>query len=201
MLNLIEFREKLGACITRPMVRGLSKSGVKPTTLTFTGLVIDIGAAYAIVANHLFLGGLLVLVAGLFDLLDGALARFTGQATKLGAILDSTVDRISEAAIFCGILAWYLLGETEATLGVVVILAALVGSFLVSYVRARAEGLDLECRVGLFTRAERVIVLAAGLLVNQVFIALWILVVFVYITVIQRLFYLRKQMKVRVHRG
>lgn len=201
MLNLIEFREKLGACITKPLVKNLSKSGVKPTTLTFTGLVIDIGAAYAIVTNHLFLGGLLVLVAGLFDLLDGALARFTGQATKLGAILDSTVDRISEAAIFCGILAWYLLGETEATLGVVVILAALVGSFLVSYVRARAEGLDLECRVGLFTRAERVIVLAAGLLVNQVFIALWILVVFVYITVIQRLFYLRKQMKVRVHRG
>jgi len=203
MLNLIEFREKLGACITRPMVRGLSKSGVKPTTLTFIGLVIGIGAAYAIVANHLFLGGLLLLVAGLFDLLDGALARFTGQATKLGAILDSTVDRISEAAIFCGILAWCLLGGTGATLEVVVIeaiviLAALVGSFLVSYIRARAEGLDLECRVGLFTRAERVIVLAAGLLINQVFIALWILVVFVYITVIQRLFYLRKQMKVRI---
>jgi len=203
MLNLIEFREKLGAYITKPIVRNLSKSGVKPNTLTFTGLVIDIGAAYAIVVNHLSLGGVLILVAGLFDLLDGALARFTGQATKLGAILDSTVDRVSEAAILCSILAWYLLEGIGATLGVVaievvVILAALVGSFLVSYIRARAEGLDLECRVGLFTRAERVIVLAAGLLINQVSIALWILVVFVYITVIQRLFYLRKQMKVRI---
>ncbi|HUV45745.1 MAG TPA: CDP-alcohol phosphatidyltransferase family protein, partial [Dehalococcoidia bacterium] len=102
----------------------------------------------------------------------------------------------SEAAIFCGLLIWYLPKE-GATLEIVAIFAALIGSFLVSYIRARAEGLGLECRVGLFTRAERVIVLAVGLLVNQVFIALWVLVVFVYITVAQRLLYLRKQAKVR----
>ncbi|GAI35917.1 unnamed protein product, partial [marine sediment metagenome] len=98
------------------------------------------------------------------------LARFANQATKFGAILDSTVDRISEAAIFCGLLIWYL--PKGATSEIVAIFAALIGSFLVSYIRARAEGLGLECRVGLFTRAERVIVLAVGLLVNQVFIAL-----------------------------
>ncbi|GAI48957.1 unnamed protein product, partial [marine sediment metagenome] len=150
---------------------------------------------YAIVTGYFLLGGALVLVSGLFDLLDGALARFTKQSTKFGAILDSTIDRLSEAAIFCGLLVWYM--PKVATLEIVLIFAALIGSFLVSYIRARAEGLGLECRVGLFTRAERVIVLAVGLLVNQVFIALWVLVVFVYITVAQRLLYLRKQAKVR----
>jgi CDP-diacylglycerol--glycerol-3-phosphate 3-phosphatidyltransferase len=169
-------------------------------------LAISIGAAYAIAIGYFLLGGALVLVSGLFDLLDGALARLTKQSTKFGAILDSIVDRISEAAILCGLLVWYMpkasppapsLFTGEGWSEVVLIFAALIGSFLVSYIRARAEGLGLECRVGLFTRAERVIVLAVGLLVNQVFIALWVLVVFVYITVAQRLLHLQKQAKVR----
>ena len=196
MANLAEIRGTIASYITNPVVRILSKTKLKPNTLTFIELAISIGVAYAIVTGYFLLGGVLVLVSGLFDLLDGALARFTKQSTKFGAILDSAVDRISEAAIFCGLLIWYLPKE-GATLEIVAIFAALIGSFLVSYIRARAEGLGLECRVGLFTRAERVIVLAVGLLVNQVFIALWVLVVFVYITVAQRLLYLRKQAKVR----
>ncbi len=195
MPNLVELREKLGSHITKPIVGNLNKSGIKPDTLTFIGLAIDIGAAYVIATGHFPPGGVLILISGLFDLLDGALARFANQTTKFGAILDSTVDRISEAAIFCGLLIWYL--PKGATLEIVVIFAALIGSFLVSYIRARAEGLGLKCQVGLFTRAERVIVLAVGLLVNQIFIALWVLVVFIYITVVQRLLYLRKQTKVR----
>jgi len=194
MTSLAEIRGSLASHITNPIVGVLSKSGMKPNVLTFLGLAINIGAAYVIAINHLFLGGVLVLVSGLFDLLDGALARFTNQTTKFGAILDSTVDRISEAAILCGLLIWYI--PRGATLEIVLIFAVLVGSFLVSYIRARAEGLGLECRVGLFTRAERVIVLAIGLLLNQVFIALWVLVGFVYITVVQRLLYLRKQAKI-----
>jgi CDP-diacylglycerol--glycerol-3-phosphate 3-phosphatidyltransferase len=137
---------------------------------------------------------MLILGSGLFDLLDGALARFSKQTTKFGAVLDSTVDRISEAATLCGLLIWYVPQES-ATLEVVLVLVVLIGSFLVSYIRARAEGLDWQCQVGLFTRAERVIVLAIGLLVNQVFIALCILAVFVFITVVQRLVYLWKQEK------
>jgi CDP-diacylglycerol--glycerol-3-phosphate 3-phosphatidyltransferase len=85
--------------------------------------------------------------------------------------------------------------STGSDLEIVLVFAALIGSFLVSYIRARAEGLMLECKVGLFTRAERVIVLALGLILNQVFIALWILVVFVYVTVVERLFYLRRKTK------
>jgi len=171
----------------------LSRTGVKPDVLTFVGLAINIGAACLIAIHQFLAAGILVLIAGLFDLLDGALARFIRQSTKLGAMLDSVADRVSEAAIFLGLLIWYM--STALDLEIVLIFAALVGSFLVSYIRARAEGLMLECKVGLFTRAERVIVLALGLILNQVFIALWILVVFVYVTVLERLLYLRRKTK------
>jgi len=191
-MNLIDIRRNLAYRITDPVVRILSKSGITPNALTFINLALNIIAAYVIATGHFLLGGILVLVAGLFDLLDGALARFTKQTTRFGAILDSVVDRISEAAILCGLLIWYIPQE-EASLEIVLILIVLIGSFLVSYIRARAEGLGWQCQVGLFTRTERVIVLAIGLLVNQIFIALCVLVVFVFITVVQRLVYLWKQ--------
>jgi CDP-diacylglycerol--glycerol-3-phosphate 3-phosphatidyltransferase len=195
-MNLIDIRRNLAYRITDPVVRILGKSGITPNALTFINLALNIFAAYVIATGHFLLGGVLVLVAGLFDLLDGALARFTKQTTKFGAILDSTADRISEAAILCGLLFWYIPQE-EASLEIVLIFVVLIGSFLVSYIRARAEGLGWQCQVGLFTRAERVIVLAIGLLVNQTFVALCILVVFVFITVVQRLVYLWKQGNVK----
>jgi len=194
-MNLINIRRNLAYRITGPVVRILSKSGITPNALTFINLALNIIAAYVIAAGYFLLGGVLVLVAGLFDLLDGALARFIEQTTKFGAILDSVVDRISEAAILCGLLIWYIPQE-EAGLEIVLIFVVLIGSFLISYIRARAEGLGWQCQVGLFTRAERVIVLAIGLLTNQIFIALCVLVVFVFITVVQRLAYLRKQVNI-----
>jgi CDP-diacylglycerol--glycerol-3-phosphate 3-phosphatidyltransferase len=195
-MNLIDIRRNLAYRITNPIVRILSKSGITPNALTFINLALNIVAAYVIATGHFLLGGILVLVSGLFDLLDGALARFTKQTTKFGAILDSTVDRISEAAILCGLLIWYVPQE-GASLKIVLIFVVLIGSFLVSYIRARAEGLGWQCQVGLFTRAERVIVLAIGLLINQIFIALCVVVVFVFITVVQRLVYLWKQGKIK----
>jgi CDP-diacylglycerol--glycerol-3-phosphate 3-phosphatidyltransferase len=199
MMNLTDIRRNLAYRITDPIVGILSKSGITPNALTLINLALNIVAAYVIATSHFLLGGVLVLVSGLFDLLDGALARFTKQSTKFGAILDSTVDRISEAAILCGLLIWHILWHTPqgASLEIVLIFAVLIGSFLVSYIRARAEGLGWQCQVGLFTRAERVIVLAIGLLTNQIFIALCVLVVFVFITVVQRLVYLRKQAKIK----
>jgi len=172
----------------------LSKTGVTPNALTLINLALNVVAAYVIATGHFLPGGILVLVSGFFDLLDGALARFAKQATKFGAILDSTVDRMSEAAILFGLLIWY--SGHEGRLEVALIFTVLIGSFLVSYVRARAEGLGWQCQVGLFTRAERVIVLAIGLLVNQVLIVLCILVVFVFVTVGQRLVYLWRQGRV-----
>jgi len=195
-MNLINIRRNLAYRITDPIVGILSKSGITPNALTLINLALNIVAAYFIATGHFLIGGGLVLVAGLFDLLDGALARFTKQTTKFGAILDSTVDRISEAVILCGLLIWYAPQE-GASLKIILIFAVLIGSFLISYIRARAEGLGWQCQVGLFTRAERVIVLAIGLLINQIFIALCVLAVFVFITVVQRLIYLRKQGKIK----
>ncbi|MDH5365073.1 MAG: CDP-alcohol phosphatidyltransferase family protein [Dehalococcoidia bacterium] len=195
-MNLIDIRRNLAYRITDPIVGILSKSGITPNALTFINLALNIGAAYVIATGHFIIGGVLVLVAGLFDLLDGALARFTKQTTKFGAILDSVADRISEAAIFCGLLVWYI-PQQATSLEIVLIFVVLIGSFLVSYIRARAEGLGWQCQVGLFTRAERVIVLAIGLLINQIFIVLCVLVVFVFFTVVQRLVYLWKQSKIK----
>ena len=193
-MNLTDIRRKLAYYITDPIVGILSKSRITPNALTLINLALNIAAGYVIATGHLLLGGILVLVSGLFDLLDGALARFTKKTTRFGAILDSTVDRISEAATLFGLLIWYL--ARGGTLEIVLVFAVLIGSFLVSYVRARAEGLGWQCQVGLFTRAERVIVLAIGLLANQVLIALCVLVVFVFTTVVQRVVYLWKQAKI-----
>jgi CDP-diacylglycerol--glycerol-3-phosphate 3-phosphatidyltransferase len=193
--SLAEIRRSIASRITDPIVGILSRSRIKPNALTFINLALNIVAAYVIASSHFILGGVLVLASGLFDLLDGALARLTGQTTSFGAILDSTVDRISEAAVLCGLLIWYI--PKEAKIEIVLIFAVLIGSFLISYIRARAEGLGLQCQVGLFTRAERVIVLSIGLLVNQVFIALCVIAVFSYITVVQRLLYLWKQTKAK----
>jgi len=195
-MNLIDIRRNLAHRITDPIVGILSKSGITPNALTFINLALNIAAAFIIATGHFLLGGILVLVAGLFDLLDGALARFSKQTTRFGAILDSVADRISEAAIFCGLLVWYI-PQQGTSLEIVLIFVVLIGSFLVSYIRARAEGLGWQCQVGLFTRAERVIVLAVGLLINQIFIVLCVLVVFVFFTVVQRLVYLWKQSKIK----
>jgi len=193
-MNLTDIRRNLGYRIADPVVRILSKTGITPNALTLINLALNIVAAYVIAIGHFIPGGILVLVSGLFDLLDGALARLAKKTTKFGAILDSTVDRMSEAAILFGLLIFY--SGRGGSLEIVLIFAVLVGSFLVSYVRARAEGLGWQCQVGLFTRAERVIVLAIGLLVNQIFVVLCILVVFVFVTVGQRLVYLWKQGRV-----
>jgi CDP-diacylglycerol--glycerol-3-phosphate 3-phosphatidyltransferase len=196
-MNLQDIRRNLAYRITNPIVGILSKSGITPNMLTLANLVLNMVAAYVIATGHFLLGGVLILGSGLFDLLDGALARFTKQTTRFGAVLDSTVDRVSEAATLCGLLIWYVPQEGAAS-QIILVLVVLIGSFLVSYIRARAEGLGWQCQVGLFTRAERVIVLALGLMmariwVHSVFVALCVLAVFVSVTVVQRLVYLWRQ--------
>ncbi|MBM3119120.1 MAG: CDP-alcohol phosphatidyltransferase family protein [Chloroflexi bacterium] len=176
----------------------LKRSRLKPNTLTWIGLAISIIAAGTIATNHLLISGFLVLLAGLFDILDGTLARFTNQTTRFGALLDSTFDRVSEAVLFLGLLVLYL--RSGVTLEIILVFLALIGSFLTSYVRARAEGLGIDCHVGLFTRAERVIILSLGLLLNQfykfgILIALLVLVVLGFVTVGQRLFYVWQKTK------
>jgi CDP-diacylglycerol--glycerol-3-phosphate 3-phosphatidyltransferase len=196
--NLAEFRKSAARWITEPLKTILVKSRLTPNKLTWLALIISLIAAGTIATKHLLIGGFLVLLSGLFDLLDGMLARLTNQSTRFGALLDSTFDRISDAVLLLGILVLYLLNRD--TIGIVLVFLALVGAFLTSYLRARAEGLGISCPVGLFTRAERVIILALGLLLNplckfSISIALAILVVLGFATVVQRFVYVWQQTK------
>jgi len=173
-------------------VQVISKSGITPDILTCLALIINIAAAVVIAYNHLIIGGVLVLVSGLFDILDGALARSTNKATRFGALLDSTFDRLSEAVVFIGLLILYV-GKVDL-LATTLISLAMVGSFLTSYVRARAEGLGLECQTGLFTRTERVIILVLGLIFSRfLIVALSIIVVLSFVTVGQRMVHVWKE--------
>lgn len=198
MTNLAEFRKSAARRLTEPLKTILVKSRLTPNNLTWLALAVSLIAAVTIATKHLLIGGFLVLLSGLFDLLDGMLARLTNQSTRFGALLDSTFDRISDAVLLLGVLVLYLLNRD--TIGIVLVFLALVGAFLTSYLRARAEGLGINCPVGLFTRAERVIILALGLLLNplckfSISIALAVLVVLGFATVVQRFIYVWQQTK------
>ena len=190
-MKLSEVRKFAARQLTEPVAQLLSRTSITPSTITWLGFLLAVGAAALIVTRHLFAAGLVVLVAGFFDMLDGALARRTQQATSFGAVLDSTLDRLSEAVLLLGILILYA-GEWS-TFHILLVGIALPCSLVVSYIKARAEAMGLECQVGLFTRAERVIVLALGILLNQIVIALAVIVVFSLITIIQRLLYVLQQ--------
>jgi len=187
-------RRTAGNYLTQPAVRFLARISITPSIITWFGFLLAVGAAALIVTGHLFAAGFVVLFAGFFDMLDGALARYTNQTTCFGAVLDSTLDRLSEAVLLIGILLYV---GNQSLVAVLLVFLALFGSLLVSYIRARAEALDLECQVGLFTRAERVIVLALGLLLNQIVIALAIIVVFSFFTFGQRLIYVWQQTRMK----
>ena len=168
---------------------GLAATGITPTGLTVIGFLLNLGVAAVLATGATTIGGVLLLVAGAFDTLDGALARVTGQSTKFGAFLDSTLDRYSEAALFFGLsFAASRQGDTTVTL---VAYLAIVGSLLVSYCRARAEGLGLDCEVGIVPRPERVVLLGVGLIVGLELPVLIVLACLAHFTAIQRIWHVR----------
>ena len=147
-----------------PMARTAIRLGVGPNAITTTGLVVVLAAAVAFGGGAIRLGGALLLFSGLFDILDGQVARLGQRSTAFGAFYDSTLDRVGESALFAGIALYFLRGGVppeQEPIAVMVAIAALVSSLLVSYTRARAEGLGLECRVGIAARAERILLVAA----------------------------------------
>ena len=160
---------------------------VTPNTLTVLGFVLTLGVAMVIGRGYLFVGGLLVIVVGLFDMLDGAMARVSGLKTRFGGFLDSTLDRASEAALLGGVL--WAHPERETAL---IVLWVLAGSLLVSYTRARGGEEGVKAEVGWLPRPQRVVLLAAGLITGLVIPALWILAVFTTVTTIQRILHVRK---------
>ncbi len=201
--KLAGVRKAVAYKLTESAARLLARTPVTPSTITWFGFLLAVGAAVLVAMEYLVAAGFVVLIAGFFDILDGALARRTNQITRFGAILDSTLDRLSEAVLLLGILWLFLLTGKQPVLftfltrewSVLLVFIALLGSLLVSYIRARTETMGLECQVGLFTRGERVVVLVLGLWLNQLIIALAIIAVFSFITVIQRLLYVWQQTK------
>ena len=179
---------KVSTRFTDPIVTPLASAGVTPNMISVAGFAGNIVAACLAASGQFVAAGVLMLIFSGLDLLDGALARKTGTVTKFGAVFDSVLDRLSEAAVLGGLLYHY--SQTGGQTEVVLCYAAIVGSIMVSYVRARAEGIGLELREGLFTRAERVILLAVALIIGHgvVLWALWILAVLSIFTVAQRVF-------------
>ena len=158
-------RRAISRYFEMPAAAALSRVGLGPNAVTLLGLAIAGVSAYLIAAGSLLAGGVVLLASGVFDMLDGALARSTGRATRFGALLDSVVDRLSEALVLLGLLVHYTQRGPEW--GAALVYAALVGSLMVSYLRARSEGLGIECKVGLMQRPERVVVLGVGLVVGN----------------------------------
>jgi CDP-diacylglycerol--glycerol-3-phosphate 3-phosphatidyltransferase len=148
-----------------PLVDRLVRMGVTPNMLTMAGITLNLGAAALIVMGYLFWAGIVLIVASICDLLDGSVARRSGNVSAFGAFFDSTTDRISEGATLCALAFFYV--RIDYTPQLVATLVFLVASFLVSYTRARAEALDLDCRVGIMSRAERLVILITGLILNR----------------------------------
>lgn len=182
------------------VARFFQRLGVTPNQLTFTGLVLQAGVAAIIALGYLPLAGVLLVFTAIFDAFDGTLARITGKSSKFGAFFDATVDRYAEALVLFGLLV-YFSGQPDARTEVLLIYAAMVGSLLVSYTRAKAESLGIPCTEGVLTRAERVALLVIGLVFANwqpiaalppvITIVLWLLAILSNLTAVQRILAVR----------
>lgn len=178
-----------------PLGRFFLSLGLTPNMVTMLGLLGNTVGAYFLARGDLLTGGILIAVMTPVDALDGTMARLRGEASDWGAYVDSVSDRYSELIIYGGLL-YHFLVVGDVTGGMLTFGAA-AGSVLVSYVKARAEGLGFEAKVGLLTRAERYIVLAPSLVFNFVYIGLGILTVFANITAVQRIWHVRRHARAR----
>ncbi|MFN8465694.1 MAG: CDP-alcohol phosphatidyltransferase family protein [Caldilineaceae bacterium] len=165
----------------------LEKTGISPNALTLIGFVLTVVVAVVLGMGQLLWGGLLLIFAALFDTLDGALARHAGKTTVFGAFLDSVMDRFSESVTLVALI-WYYSGQADGRTPVILLAATIVGSLMVSYTRARAEAVNIECKEGFFQRTERIIVLILGLVTGWMLPVLWILAIFTNFTAVQRIY-------------
>jgi CDP-diacylglycerol--glycerol-3-phosphate 3-phosphatidyltransferase len=188
--------------LVAPLARASIRAGIRPNVITTIGTLIVVGAGVAFGFGRVRLGGLLVLLSGIFDILDGQVARQGGMMTTFGAFYDSTLDRVGESAVFAGLAIYFERGGVPAawqTVALGLALAGLAMSTLVSYARARAEGLGLECKVGIAPRAERIFFLGAPTLLfgsgRNGMLLFWIVAILALaatITVVQRVLYVAR---------
>lgn len=174
-----------------PVGAFFNRLGIYPNTMTLIGLAGNILGAILIALGHVTVGGIIVLVMGLVDTLDGTMARLRGMPSEFGAFVDSVTDRYSELVIFAGLL-YYILqkGDWLSALGIYI---AAGGAVLVSYVRARAASLGMDTKVGFLSRFERYLVLAPALIFNIPMVGIWIIAVFANFTALQRIWDVRRQ--------
>lgn len=193
-MKIDEIRNNLklaGEKILTPVIALLNFLKLSPNIVTIFGFFINFVAVYYIYKGNFIIAAMVILIAGIFDMLDGALARKINKKTKFGGFLDSTVDRLSEAVIYFGIFLFFL--NEKNFYGSILTYFAMFFSFLVSYTRARASGLKIDCEIGLFTRPERIIIIILGLITQQLIISLILINILSVITVIQRVLKVYKE--------
>ena len=195
-----------GQRVLGAMVRALARSRINPNALTFIGLIINIGCGVLFGMGRFFSAGLLMILANVFDMLDGQVARIRGRVTRFGAFFDSVIDRYSDIIVFVGIMVFYARDTaSHSTLLVALTGLALVGSVMISYSRARAESLEIACKVGFLERPERVVLLIIGSLtqigpptnpfLHKMPQVLWVLAVLSHWTVVHRVYHTWREMR------
>jgi len=176
---------KWGATVIQPIALFLARLGLTPNTITVLGFLMTAAVAVVLAAGRTQLAGVLLIGTLAFDAVDGTLARLMGTTSRFGAFLDSTLDRWAEVVIYAA-LVWVFLKNGQDN-GVLLAVAALATSLMVSYTRARAEGAGFQCKEGLLTRFERIVILIAGLIFNQIIWALAIIAILAGFTAVQRI--------------
>jgi CDP-diacylglycerol--glycerol-3-phosphate 3-phosphatidyltransferase len=195
-----------GKRVLGAIVRGVSRSRISPNALTFIGLLINIGCGLLYGYGMFFKAGLLMILANVFDMLDGQVARLRGRVTRFGGFFDSVMDRYSDIIVYVGIMVFYARDtEKHSTLLVALTGLALVGSVMVSYSRARAESLDIACKVGFLERPERVVLLIIGSLteigpasnpfLHKMPQVLWVLAILSHWTVVHRIYHTWRELR------
>lgn len=182
-----DWLRKVSKGIVLPIARLTGRLGISPNTLTIVGCVLNLGISVLIGMGYLRLGGFLLLPAFAFDALDGAVAREMNRVTKFGAFLDSCLDRISESAVMLALAWWYM--SHGIYLVAILAIVSIIGAMLVSYTRARAEAIGVDCKVGLFTRVERGLLVIAGLIAGLSSLMLWAMAIGSMATAVQRIAY------------
>jgi len=176
-----------------PFIQLLTRWDIHPNTFTTLGFIISCFSTYFMAMGLFRIAAFLVLLAGLFDTIDGKLARDSGKVSKFGALFDSTLDRYSEVILFFG-MAYYFI-EHDMYLSSIAVAVAMGGSLMVSYIRARAEGLGFECKVGILQRPERLLLISLGGLIHLTALvaAIWIIAVLSNITAVVRIVHVWRQ--------
>ena len=177
--------------VLTPIASALNSIGLMPNTMTLLGVVGNIFGAVLLARGQMFYGGIVILIMGPIDALDGTMARLRGMDGKFGGFVDSVSDRYSELIIFGGLLYYYV--QSGDHINSLAVYAAAAGSVLVSYIRARSQPLGWETKVGILTRVERYLVLAPALILNYPQVGIWIIAIFANITAFQRIYDVRRQ--------